>query len=201
MDLRDLDVVSVAGRVAQGAAADLYGVLTCSDPAAAEPVTAWFAPFLAGTGEGLTLVVEQLAAHVCGSTDDVAGERLFRQAVMDGLVPRGEWKDQGLASVASWCLFARTCRGVYVDLRREQLALDAREIRPSSPPLKREDSIDEAPERLDELTDVGKALAAQERAPQQQGGRARDAEPGKGPLSIGERPVAGPRNQGGRPRK
>jgi hypothetical protein len=228
MDLNSIAATSVAIRAGQVAAAELCNLLTHEEDDVPSPIEDWFDP--RGFAEEpptrelieeLGSKVDRLGGYVCHSADPVSGERLYRWAVIEGIVRRGEWADQTFARHQAYDIFALTVRAAYTPLKAEQARLAAE----GAPPpqqlgLALEDSIFEETEGLGAMRPEAIA-AAPLIAAYDQAAAKRAKEPAKPKrkvhatevpddlephvpfannqiLSIGEAPVKPPVNRGGR---
>lgn len=240
MDLNSIEATSVAIRAGQVAAAELMNLLTREDDEPPRPIEDWFGPGqepdaslqqdVGRTLERITRlgeIVDKLGGYVCHSADAVSGERLYRWAVHEDLVRRGEWGDLPFGQRQAYDLFALVTRSAHVPLKAEQDRLAAIGAEPPKQlGLALEDSIFEPEESLGKLRPEAVAAApmidryyretaarrAQEKATKDAARKAKELPPGEwapkatpkpsgAPLSVGEAAHTPPApNRGGRPR-
>lgn len=231
MNITNIDATSYATRVAQQATAELFGLLSSATDAL-EPVQRWFDPDFAtlipdrdrsDDDVETALVIEALGEYACARS--VAGETLYRWAIGQEFVARGEWTTLAFATQLAFTLFCQTAENTVKHLTDEQQRLAAAKARPTAPaPLKLEDSIFEEHDKLSELRpeavqqvyhqrlvarteqdakekakEETKAASAAKKAEKAAEGPV-DAK-GAAPLSVGEAPATIPINRGGRPRQ
>jgi hypothetical protein len=195
MDITTIDVASYATRVAQVAAAELYGLLNAPDDGSAWQAPAnWFHPSTDLAADGaLTIInerIEQLGQYVVANQVE-QGERLYRWAGSRGLLPMGDWAQLDFAGRQAFEIFVDTCRHTYGGLAVAQKALEAARAAAGVRPVKVaiEDTIFEEEEsiwamhpealaagplmaRYDREQEAAAAQAAAEKAAQDEAARA-----------------------------
>lgn len=229
MDITTIDATSYATRVAQTAAAELYGLLSADEYSG--PVAFWFNPDLsAASPEELAPSVDMLGQYVVAHQVE-QGERLYRWGRDRALVPFVPWTELDFASRQAFSTFVDVARTTWVAIAANQKAIeDLRREQNVPPPPKPdlEDTIyepvgsmwEERPEvaqaapfvaryeqgRLEAAAQVkreAEEAAQQEKLRQEEAARPVKREPRAkpSPLSLGENPPAHQPNRGGRGRR
>lgn len=156
MDITTIDAPSFATRVAQVAAAELYGLLTVEPDQVWSPAQMqnWYNRHRAPPDLWqFAADVEAMGQYVTKYQVET-GERLYRWAGPRGIARLGNWPDEPLAVRQAYDAFVDTCRVTYLGLAGVQRAFEearrAAGVRPP-PGLKLEDSIFEPDEPLGKL--------------------------------------------------
>lgn len=140
MDITTIDAVSYATRVAQTAAAELYGLL--STDTYAGPIQYWFNPELAhASPEELAPSVDALGGYVVAHQVE-QGERLYRWGRDRALIPFAPWADLDFAGRQAFATFVEIARSTWQSIAANQKAIEDLRRERNLPPPPRPDLED-----------------------------------------------------------